>query len=209
MAINDQAPIKSILIKNGNDWDQFPLSATVAAADVTVDSVYDERDDLQLAYNSDVYLDEYYDEAGIVAIANTKAELDALDQRITELSQGVEETIEQRIADGVRGLDLVPSTRTIAGLDLTQDRTRTALKTALSLSKSDVGLGNVTNAAQIPLSGSTAITGTVGYKTSATATTVADSTTAFRNIVVLASGTNNEPSGSTYAIGTIIMQKKT
>ncbi len=207
MAINDQAPIKSILIKNGNDWDQFPLSATVAAEDVTVDPIYDERDDLQLAYNSDVYLDERY-EAGIVAIANTKAELDELDQRITELSEGVEETVEQRIADGVRGLDLVPSTRTIAGLDLTQDRTRAALKTALSLGKSDVGLGNVTNDAQIPLSGSTAITGAVGYKTSATATTVADSTNAFRNIIVLASGAN-DPSGSTYPIGTIIMKRKT
>lgn len=206
MAIQQQNRIHSLLIKNGTDWDEYPLGAEVSAEDVSVDPVYDARSDLQLAYDSDVYLDERF-EAGITAIANTQAQLQAVDQRITELSEGVEETVEQRIADGVRGLDLVPSSRTIAGLDLSQDRTRAALKTALSLSKSDVGLSNVTNSAQIPLSGSTAVTGAVGYKTSATATTIADSTSAFRNIIILGS-TDSDPSSSTYPVGTIIMKRK-
>lgn len=206
MAIQQQNKIHSLLIKDGADWNEYPLGAEVDAVDVSVDPVYDARNDLQLAYESDVYLDDRY-EASIQEISNTQETLDALDQRITELSEGVEETVEQRIADGVRGLDLVPSTRTIAGLDLSQDRTRAAIKTALSLSKSDVGLNSVTDDAQIPLSGSTAITGTVGYKTSSTATTVADSTVAFRNIVILRSGAA-DPSGTTYATGTIIMKRK-
>lgn len=206
MAIQQQNKIHSLLIKNGADWDEYPLGAEVSAEDVSVNPVYDARSDLQLAYDSDVYLDERF-EAGITAIANTQAQLQAVDQRITELSEGVEETVEQRIADGVRGLDLVPSSRTIAGLDLSQDRTSAAIKSALGLSKSDVALGNVENTAQIPLSGSTAVTGAVGYKTSATATTVADSTVAFRNIVVLRSGAA-DPSGTAYATGTIIMKRK-
>ena len=41
----------------------------------------------------------------------------------------------------------VPSSRTIAGLDLSADRTAAALKTALSLVKADVGLGSVDNTA--------------------------------------------------------------
>ncbi len=44
-----------------------------------------------------------------------------------------------------------PQTRTIAGLDLSADRSASALKSALSLTKSDVGLGNVTNDAQVAL----------------------------------------------------------
>lgn len=41
----------------------------------------------------------------------------------------------------------VPSSRTIAGLDLTVDRSAAAMKTALGLVKADVGLGNVDNTA--------------------------------------------------------------
>ena len=182
--------------------------SVVDAVDVSVDPVYDARSDLQLAYESDVYLDEQI-EASITAIANTQEQLQAVDQRITELSEGVEETVEQRIADGVRGLDLVPSTRTIAGLDLSQDRTSAAIKTALSLSKSDVGLSNVTDSEQIPLSGSTAVTGKVGYNTGATGTkpAPADSDKVFRNIVILRSNAA-DPSGTNYAVGTIIMKRK-
>lgn len=208
MAIQQQNKIHSLLIKDGADWNEYPLGAEVDAVDVSVDPVYDARSDLQLAYESDVYLDEQI-EASITAIANTQAQLQAVDQRITELSEGVEDTVEQRIADGVRGLDLVPSTRTIAGLDLSQDRTAAAIKTALSLSKSDVGLSNVTNSEQIPLSGSTAVTGKVGYNTGATGTkpAPADSDKVFRNIVILRANAA-DPSGTAYSTGTIIMKRK-
>lgn len=45
-----------------------------------------------------------------------------------------------------------PTSRTLAGLDLSADRSASDLKTALTLAKGDVGLGNVTNDAQIPKS---------------------------------------------------------
>lgn len=55
-------------------------------------------------------------------------------------------------ATALATLGAVPGSRTLAGLDLTADRSAAALKTALTLVKGDVGLGSVTNDEQIPKS---------------------------------------------------------
>jgi len=66
---------------------------------------------------------------------------DTTQSLVLTLQNGAEITIP--VADLVDGL--VPNTRTIAGVDLADDIIPSELKTALSLVKADVGLGNVIN----------------------------------------------------------------
>jgi hypothetical protein len=77
----------------------------------------------------------------------------SLSYRVFVALRDLPTTISDAISDAVGALTAsdvgaVPTSRTLAGLDLTADRSAAAIKTALSLVKGDVGLGSVTNDAQ-------------------------------------------------------------